>query len=86
MKALTTDTKRTIAQIQGHPTTHNLEWRDVRKMFEHLGEVHLEHNGNLKVTLGEKCMVFQSRQDTNTLTENEVHEVRRFLHEAGIEQ
>ncbi len=68
--------------------THNLEWRDVRSLFETLGRVEEEHNGNLKVTLGGQSVVFHAPSYAETATTEEVSQIRRLLkaseaHDAG---
>ena len=64
--------------------THNLEWRDIRVLFETLGEVEHEHNGNLKATLNGNTMVFHSPTDSNVATTEEITRIRHFLHEGGV--
>jgi hypothetical protein len=64
--------------------THNLERRDIRVLFETLGEVEHEHNGNLKATLNGNTMVFHSPTDSNVATTEEITRIRHFLHESGV--
>jgi hypothetical protein len=81
MKQLTSHSQRTIDQINRHPTTHDLGWHAIRKMFAEVGEVEPERNGNLKLTLAGNSIVFQSPKDAKVATEDEVHDLRKFMHE-----
>lgn len=62
--------------------THNLEWRDVRAMFESLGIVEEEHNGNVKVTLAGHDLLFKSPSNSDIATADEVSRIRHFLQES----
>jgi hypothetical protein len=42
----------TIDRIFSHPTSRNIEWRQVVSLLETIGTVTHEHNGKLKVALG----------------------------------
>jgi hypothetical protein len=59
--------------------THNLEWRDVRALFESLGKVEDENNGNVKVTVSGHAIVFQSPNDTDVSTPDQVSQIRHLL-------
>ncbi|MBS1717724.1 MAG: hypothetical protein JSS72_08335 [Armatimonadetes bacterium] len=83
MTQTTHPTRHTIDKINRHPTCHDLEWRDIRKMFEEIGDATIEHNGNLKVTLGGKTMVFRSNQDSKIASEEDIHEIRSFMQGTG---
>jgi hypothetical protein len=72
-------TKRIYDQVFQHPMTHNLEWRDVRSLFETLGEVEAEHNGNQKVTIKGQSLMFHSPSNSDTLTSDQVSQVRHLL-------
>lgn len=76
---MNTKTRRTFDQIFQHPMTHNLEWRDVRALFESIGQVEQEHNGNWKVTLGEQAVVFHSPSDSDTASSDQVSQMRHLL-------
>jgi hypothetical protein len=83
---LNSKTNHTLGHIFQHPITHNLEWRDIRGLFETLGEVEHEHNGNLKVTLHGNTTVFHSPADSNVATVEEITKIRHFLHESGVSE
>ncbi len=75
-------TQGTFDQIFQHPITHNLEWRDLKAMFAHLGEIEEEHNGNLKVTIGTHTIVFQSPDLSENASVETVTSIRHFLRTA----
>jgi len=64
--------------------THNLEWRDVRALFEDFGNVEVEHNGNLRVTVGANSVVFHSPQDTDIATSDQVSQIRKLIQGSGV--
>jgi hypothetical protein len=70
---------RTYTAIFQHPVSHNLEWREVRTLFEHIAEVVEQPNGNLRVTLhGETLVLHPSR--TKDVTEiDELMAIRHFI-------
>ena len=49
----------TLEKIFSHPSSGNVEWRQVRALLEGVGTVTEEHNGRLKVTLGDETEVLQ---------------------------
>lgn len=59
--------------------THNLEWRDIRALFETIGDVEVEHNGNLKVTMAGHAVVFHSPNDADTASPEQVNQIRHLL-------
>ena len=65
-----------------HPITHNLEWGDVRSLFEHIGTVENQHNGNMHVTWKNENITFSQNANSGVLTADEVMRVRHFLTEA----
>ena len=58
--------------------THDLDWRDVRTMFEAVGQVEQEHNGNLKVTVSGHTAVFPMGGDT-IANADQVMQIRHML-------
>lgn len=69
----------TYNTIFQHPISHNLEWRAVRSLLEHLGQVTEQGNGNLKVTRnGHTIMVHPDhRKDVEEM--DEIMALRHFL-------
>ena len=74
-----TKTKRTLDQVFQHPMTHDLEWRDVRSLFETMGEVDQEHNGNLKLTVDGQSIVFPMHNDMGVASADQVNQIRHLL-------
>ena len=60
---LTSRHRDTVDEIFRHPTSHNIEWRHVLSLLEHVGEVSEEHNGKVKVTLGPETETFHRPRD-----------------------
>jgi hypothetical protein len=44
--------RETIDKIFGHPTSGNVEWRQVRSLLEAVGTVTEEHSGKIVVQVG----------------------------------
>ena len=42
----------TLEKFFSHPSSANIEWRQVLSLLEAVGATRKEHNGKLKVTLG----------------------------------
>jgi hypothetical protein len=70
---------RTFETIFRHPVSHNLAWHDVHALFRHLGEVHEEANGNLKVTLLSQTIVLPPPRKKDISEADEVLKLRHFL-------
>jgi hypothetical protein len=72
----------TLGKILSHPTSHNVEWSDARKLLEAAGEVTVRHDGKMVVTLGGETEVFEDfgRKDLDT---QQIVDLRRMLHAAG---
>ena len=45
--------RNTVEQIFNRPSSNNVEWRRVRSLLEAVGTVVEEHDGRLRVTLGD---------------------------------
>jgi hypothetical protein len=70
---------RTYETIFQHPISHNLEWRSVRALLEHLGEVVEASNGNLKVTRNGQTLVLHRANTKDVGSADEVMSLRHFL-------
>jgi hypothetical protein len=73
----------TLEKILGHPTSGNVEWRQVLSLLETVGDVTEEHNGKFKVTLGEETTVLHRPRGKDVDTQVIV-DLRRMLTDAGI--
>jgi hypothetical protein len=70
---------RTYQTIFQHPVAHNLDWREVRAMFQHLGEVVDEPNGKLKITRNGQTLVLHRPNTKDVAESDEVMALRHFL-------
>jgi hypothetical protein len=70
---------RTYNSIFQHPASHNLEWREVRALFEHLAEVVEQPNGNLRVTRNGQSLVLHPARTKDVAEIDELMAIRRFL-------
>ena len=73
----------TLEKIFGHPASGNVEWREVLSLLEAVGTVDEEHNGKVRVTLGDETEVFQPPRDKDIDTQMLV-DLRRMLSNAGL--
>lgn len=78
---------KTLEQLFAHPTSHNIHWRDVVRMFEALGGTCTEtKQDHLKVVLGSQEMTFRIPHGSHALDSNhEISAIRRFLKQCGFE-
>jgi hypothetical protein len=75
----------TLERIFQHPASHNLEWKDVIALIEHMGTVVEEHNGRMKFTLNGASEYFDRSHDKKDVSDvQQVLDLRRFLEGAGI--
>jgi hypothetical protein len=75
--------RATVEKIFSHPTSHNIDWRDVLSLLEAAGTVHHEHDGKFKVTLGDETEVFEPPKGHDIDTQMVV-DLRRMLKGAGV--
>jgi hypothetical protein len=72
----------TVEQIFSHPSSGNIEWREVRALLESIGAAHEEHNGKFKVTLGGETEVLVAPQ-AKDIDQQMIVDLRRMLKRAG---
>ncbi len=75
--------RRTVEEIFAHPTSANIEWRDVLSLLEAVGTVEEEHNGKFKVALGPEAEVIHPPHGKD-IDKGLVADLRRMLAEAGL--
>jgi hypothetical protein len=80
---LSNDHRDTIERIFSHPSSGNIEWRQVRSLLEAVGTVSEEHNGKLKVTLGGETEVLQPPH-AKDIDQQMIVDLRRMLARAGL--
>ncbi len=73
----------TLRKIFTHPTSANLEWRQVISLLEAVGTVQEEHNGKFKVTLGPETEVIARPRDKD-VDKQMIVDLRRMLAGAGF--
>jgi hypothetical protein len=73
----------TLEKILRHPASGNVEWREVRSLLEAVGTVVDEHNGKLRVTLGDETEVLQPPRDKD-VDKQTIVDLRRMLTNAGL--
>ncbi len=49
--------RETLAHLFDHQQASNIRWREVRHLLEAVGTVTEEHNGKIKIMVGERTMV-----------------------------
>jgi hypothetical protein len=83
IEELSNEQRETYDAVFQHPISGNVERRSVRSMFEALGEVTQEHNGNLKIDLNGHTLVLHPADSRHTAGFDEVMQIRHFLKAAG---
>ncbi len=73
----------TLEKIFTHPTSGNIEWREVLSLLEAVGTVTEEHNGKVKVTLGPETEVLQPPGGKD-IDKQMIVDLRRMLTNAGF--
>jgi hypothetical protein len=73
----------TIDRIFSHPSSHNIEWRQVVSLLQTIGTVTHEHNGKLKVALGPETEVLPAPHGKDVDAQIVV-DLRRMLKQAGF--
>jgi hypothetical protein len=78
------DHERTLRTIFDHPTSHNIEWKDVIRMLDSIGTTADAGHDGLRVTVNNKTVVFHHTYQ-KTLNDDQVKQMRHFLHDAGVQ-
>jgi hypothetical protein len=81
---VTADHRATLERIFRHPAGGNIEWRQVLSLLEAVGTVTEEHNGNVKVTLGDETEVLRPPREKD-VDKDLIVDLRRMLRHAGLE-
>ena len=74
--------RETIDRIFSHPTSGNIEWRQVRSLLEAVGTVTEEHSGRIVVDVGGDRKTWHVPRDKD-VDEQMVVDLRRMLTQAG---
>ncbi len=73
----------TLERIFSHPSSGNIEWRQVTSLLEAVGAVTEDHAGNLTVTLGGETEVLR-RPHGKDVDQQMIVDLRRMLARAGV--
>lgn len=72
----------TVAKIFAHPTSANIEWRQVLSLLDAIATTVEEHNGKVKVALGPETEVLSPPRGKD-IDKQMVIDLRRMLGNAG---
>ena len=74
--------RQTLAHLLDHQHAGNIHWREVRSLLEAVGEVEEEHNGKVRISIGDTTFKIQDpghhEIDTQLLVD-----LRKALEAAG---
>ena len=73
----------TLERLFSHPSSANIEWRQVRSLLEVVGTVTEEPNGKVKITLGGETEVLYPPHGKD-IDQQLVVDLRRMLTRAGL--
>jgi hypothetical protein len=73
----------TLERIFSHPSSGNIEWRQVLSLLETIGTTTQEHNGKVKVTLGPETEILQPPRGKD-IDQQTIVDLRRMLTQAGF--
>jgi hypothetical protein len=75
--------RETIDRIFSHPTSGNIEWRQVRSLLEAIGTVTEEHSGKIVVDVGADRKTWHVPRDKD-IDEQMVRDLRAMLADAEL--
>jgi hypothetical protein len=81
---LDSEHRNTVEDIFSEPSNGNIEWRRVKSLLEAVGTTTEEHNGKLRVTLGDETEVLQPPHEKD-IDQQMIVDLRRMLRRAGLE-
>lgn len=73
----------TMGRIYQHPASHNLEWRDVVALVEHLGTVDEKDNGHITFAVNGASQGFHRPRDKDISDVQQILDLREFLERSG---
>jgi hypothetical protein len=78
--------QRTLELLFAHPTSGNVQWRDVEALFVELGAEVTEREGSrVAVVLFEEVRVFHRPHPSPDTDKGAVASVRKWLEQHGVE-
>jgi len=75
--------RETLKKIFSHPTNHNVEWVKAESLLAAVGTLHEEHNGHIKVKVGDRSETLHRPRHKDIDTEMVVM-LRKLFIAAGI--
>ena len=75
--------RETLAHLFDHQQASNIRWREVRHLLEAVGTVTEEHNGKIKIMVGERTMVIADPA-RHEVDRQLVVDLRHLLTDAGL--
>jgi hypothetical protein len=70
---------RTYEKIFQHPVSHNLEWREIRSLLGHIGQLTEESNGHLNIIRNGHTLTLHRSHSKDIAGIDELMAVRHFL-------
>jgi hypothetical protein len=70
---------KTYNSIIQHPVAHNLEWRKVYSLLQHIGVLTVEHNDHLKASRNGHELILHRSRSKDVSEAAEVMQLRHFL-------
>jgi hypothetical protein len=80
---LTHHHRETLTHLFDHQQSANIHWREVRHLLEAVGTVSDEHNGKVKIHVGEKSIVIHD-PGRHEIDRQLVVDLRHLLTDAGL--
>jgi len=80
---LDSEHRDTVEKIFSHPSSGNIEWRQVKSLLQAVGTVTEQRNGKLKVTLGDETEVMQPPRGKD-IDQQMIVDLRRMLRHVGL--
>ena len=75
--------RETLMKIFTHPSSGNIEWREVHSLLQAVGSTVAEHDGKLRITLGPEAEVLHKPHGKD-IGSQMVVDLRRMLTGAGL--
>jgi hypothetical protein len=78
--------QKVYQRVFEHPMPHNLQWRDVRSMFEAMKDANTveDEKGNVKVTRNGQTLMLHRPRGKDLADKRELMQVRHFLERSGV--
>jgi len=80
---LDSEHRDTVEKIFSHPSSGNIEWRQVKSLLQAVGTVTEQRNGKLRVTLGDETEVLQPPRGKD-IDQQMIVDLRRMLRHVGL--